>query len=111
LEVVNSYFIGSGDFCFARLECIQIGYMKTVSYTIRLDEETFERVEEEARRRKKSLADVFREAITYGLPALPPLPGMDNVIADTWEKLGAAPEILTASSLPSLARKRAERQA
>jgi hypothetical protein len=67
--------------------------MKTVSYTIRLDEETFERVEQEARRRKKSLADIFRETITYGLPALPPLPGMESVIDDTWEKLGPAPEI------------------
>jgi hypothetical protein len=73
--------------------CNQIGYMKTVSYTIRLDQETFERVEKEARRRKKSLADIFRDTITYGLPALPPVPGMEGVIADTWEKLGPAPEI------------------
>jgi hypothetical protein len=30
-----------------------------------------------------------------GLPALPPIPdaGMDGLVADTWEKLGPAPEI------------------
>jgi hypothetical protein len=41
------------------------------------------------------MADVFREAIGLGLPALPPLPdaGMDGLVADTWEKLGPAPEI------------------
>jgi hypothetical protein len=64
-----------------------------VSYTIRLDQEMFERVEDEARRRKKSLADIFRDTIAYGLPALPPIPGLESVVADTWEKLGPAPEI------------------
>jgi hypothetical protein len=53
----------------------------------------FERVEDEARRRKKSLAGIFRDAIAYGLPALPPVPGLERVVADTWEKLGPAPEI------------------
>jgi hypothetical protein len=67
--------------------------MKTVSYTLRLEADVFERVEKEARKRKKSLADIFRDSITYGLPALPPLPDMHAVISDTWEKLGPAPEI------------------
>jgi hypothetical protein len=60
---------------------------------LRIEEDVFERVEEEARKRKKSLADIFRDSIAYGLPALPPLPDMDTVISDTWDKLGPAPEI------------------
>lgn len=67
--------------------------MKTVSYTLRLEKDIFDRLEKEARRRKKSLADIFRDTITFGLPALPPIPGMENVVADTWDKLGPAPEI------------------
>ncbi|MGA2175553.1 MAG: ribbon-helix-helix protein, CopG family [Verrucomicrobiota bacterium] len=67
--------------------------MKTVSYTLRMDQDVFKRVENEARKRKKSLADIFRDSIAYGLPALPPVPNMDTVISDTWEKLGPAPEI------------------
>jgi hypothetical protein len=82
-------FIGLDKFRF----CNHFGYMKTVSYTLRIEEDVFERVEEEARKRKKSLADIFRDSIAYGLPALPPLPDMDTVILDTWDKLGPAPEI------------------
>ena len=69
--------------------------MKTVSYTLRVEADVFERVENEARKRKKSLADIFRDSIAYGLPALPPLPDTDmhTVISDTWEKLGPAPEV------------------
>ena len=67
--------------------------MKTVSYTLRLEKSTFDKVEEEARRRGKSLADLLRDTITYGLPALPPLPGMEAMISDTWDKLGPSPEI------------------
>ena len=69
--------------------------MKTVTYPLRLDKRTMQRVQLEAKRRKKSMADVFREAIGLGLPALPPIPeaGMDGLIAETWEKLGPAPEI------------------
>lgn len=69
--------------------------MKTVTYPLRLDENTMARIQLEARRRKRSMADVFREVIGLGLPALPPVPeaSMDGVIADTWEKLGPAPEI------------------
>lgn len=69
--------------------------MKTVTYPLRLDKKTMHRVELEAKRRKKSMADVFREAIGLGLPALPPLPeaDMNGLVADTWEKLGPAPDI------------------
>ena len=67
--------------------------MKTISYTLRLEADVFERVEKEARKRKKSLADIFRDSIAYGLPALPPIPDMHSVISDTWEKLGPAPEV------------------
>ena len=73
----------------------QIVCMKTVTYPLRLDKGTIQRVQLEAKRRRKSMADVFREAIGLGLPALPPIPdaGMDGLVADTWEKLGPAPEI------------------
>ena len=67
--------------------------MKTISYTLRIDPKMFKRVETAAKRRKKSLAETFRESITYGLAALPTLPNMEEVIADTWDKLGPAPEI------------------
>jgi hypothetical protein len=67
--------------------------MKTVSYTLRIESAMFKRVETEARKRKKSLADIFRDSISYGLPTLPPLPSMEKIVADTWDKLGPAPEI------------------
>jgi len=69
--------------------------MKTVTYPLRLDKKTMHRVALEAKRRRKSMADVFREAIGIGLPALPPPPeaSLDGLVADTWEKLGPAPDI------------------
>lgn len=53
------------------------------------------RIELEAKRRKQSMADIFREVIELRLAALPPIPeaSMDRVIADTWGNLGPAPEI------------------
>jgi hypothetical protein len=76
-----------------RALCNHFGYMKTVSYTLRVEAAIFKRVKQEARKRKKSLADIFRDSIAYGLTALPPVPDLNTVIADTWEKLGPAPEI------------------
>jgi len=67
--------------------------MKTISYTLRMERAMFKRVETEAKKRRRSLADIFRDSIAYGLPVLPPVPGMGEVVADTWEKLGPAPEI------------------
>jgi hypothetical protein len=34
-----------------------------------------------------------KNSIAYGLLALPSLPSMDEIVADTWDKLGPAPEI------------------
>ncbi len=69
--------------------------MATITYPLSLDESTFQRVELEAKRRQKSIADICRDTIALGLPMLPPLPNgtMESLIADTWDKLGPAPEI------------------
>lgn len=69
--------------------------MKTITFPLRVDETTHQRVRLEARRRRKSMADIFRDAIGIGLLNLPPMPdaGMDGLVADTWEKLGPAPDI------------------
>ena len=77
------------------LPCVQNDSVKTITFPLRVDAATHARVRKEARRRRKSMADVFRDAIGIGLLNLPPMPdaGMDGLIADTWEKLGPAPEI------------------
>jgi hypothetical protein len=68
--------------------------VKTITYPLRLDAQLYGRVRKEARRRKRKLADVFRDSISLGLAALPPMPDpMEDVIGDSWEKLGPAPEI------------------
>lgn len=68
--------------------------MKQITYPIRLEEGMYRRVELEAKRRQRSLADIFREVIGLGIPALPPVPdSMDGLVAETWAKLGPAPEI------------------
>lgn len=68
--------------------------MKTITYPLRLDAQLYRQVRQEAQRRRLKLADVFRTTISLGLSALPPLPDpMHKLIADTWEKLGPAPEI------------------
>jgi len=66
-----------------------------VTYPLRLDEVMFQRVELEAKRRHVSLADICREVIALGLSQLPAVPdaALDGLIAETWEKLGPAPEI------------------
>ncbi len=73
---------------------MQFVCVKTITYPLRLDAQLYGRVRQEARRRGRKLADVFRDTISLGLSALPPMPeAMDKLIADTWEKLGPAPEI------------------
>ena len=73
---------------------MQFVCVKTITYPLRLDAQLYRRVRREAQRRGRKLSDVFRETISLGLPTLPPPPdAMDHVIADTWEKLGPAPEI------------------
>jgi hypothetical protein len=68
--------------------------VKTVTYPLRLSEEVFRKVKKEAGRRRKKVSELFREIIDYGMPSLPPLPNDDaETIADTWDKLGPAPEI------------------
>ncbi|MDQ6631994.1 MAG: hypothetical protein M3Y82_09585 [Verrucomicrobiota bacterium] len=69
--------------------------MATVTYPLKLDESTYQRIEMEAKRRKKSIADIARDTIALGLPLLPPMADlvMDDIVADCWEKLGPAPEI------------------
>ena len=68
--------------------------MKTVTYPIRIQESDYKRLVAEAERRRKSLADLFRDLITYGLPALPPIPETYEALQEVWDSLGPAPEIL-----------------
>jgi hypothetical protein len=73
---------------------IQIVCMKTITYPLRLPEDLYEKVEAEAQKRQQKLSEVFRDLIAYGFESLPPLPDETaKMIADTWEKLGPAPEI------------------
>lgn len=68
--------------------------MKTVTYPIRIRKTEYERLVKEANRRKKPLADLFRDLITYGLPALPPIPDSYETLQEVWDNLGPAPEVL-----------------
>lgn len=68
--------------------------MKTVTYPIRIEKRQYEKLIAEAKRRHKSLADLFRDLITYGLPALPPIPETYEALQEVWDHLGPAPEIL-----------------
>ena len=67
--------------------------MKTVTYPLRLPDELYKRVRTEAKRRRKKISELFRDLIAYGFEALPPVADTE-VIADTWEKLGPAPDVL-----------------
>ena len=68
--------------------------MKTVTYAIRIEVSDYKRLVAEAERRRKSLADLFRDLITYGLPALPPIPETYEALQEVWDNLGPPPEIL-----------------
>ena len=74
--------------------CSQIVCVKTVTYPIRIDRRDYRRLVAEATRRRKSLADLFRDLITYGLPALPPIPETYEALQEVWDNLGPPPEIL-----------------
>ena len=68
--------------------------MKTVTYPIRIPKSDYQMLVSEAKRRRKSLADLFRDLITYGLPALPPTPETYEALQEVWDTLGPPPEIL-----------------
>ena len=68
--------------------------MKTVIYPIRMEKSDYEMLVAEANRRRKSLAGLFRDLITYGLPALPPIPETYEALQEVWDNLGPPPEIL-----------------
>ncbi len=67
--------------------------MKTVTYPVRLRQDVYDRLVKEARRRHKSLADLFRDLVTFGIPALPALPDYEAA-QEAWDSLGPAPEIV-----------------
>lgn len=67
--------------------------MRTISYPVRFSEEEYAVLKKEATRRKKTLADLFRDLITYGLPALPPIPESYEGLQEVWDSLGPAPEV------------------
>jgi hypothetical protein len=67
--------------------------MKTMSVTVRMPSQLYRQVQIEAKRREKHVAELLREAVRYGLGALPALPETSAIVMDTWEKLGPAPEI------------------
>ena len=86
---------GRGEKWLARgCHCSQIACVKTVTYPIRIEESDYKRLVAEAKRRRKSLADLFRDLITYGLPALPPIPETYEALQEVWDSLGPPPEIL-----------------
>ena len=74
--------------------CSQTVCVKAVTYPIRIEKRDYQRLVAEANRRRKSLADLFRDLITYGLPALPPIPATYEAVQEVWDNLGPAPEIL-----------------
>ena len=68
--------------------------MKTVTYPIRIAKTDYQMLVSEAKRRRKSVADLFRDLITYGLPALPPVPENYEALQEVWDSLGPAPQVL-----------------
>lgn len=68
--------------------------MKTVTYPIRIAKSDYRTLVAEAKRRRKSVADLFRDLIIYGLPALPPMPENYEALQEVWDSLAPPPEIL-----------------
>ncbi|MEI6785946.1 MAG: hypothetical protein WCQ21_34095 [Verrucomicrobiota bacterium] len=68
--------------------------MKTISYPVRFTEAEYAAVKLEAQKRKKTIADLFRDLIAYGLPALPPIPENYEALQEVWDNLGPAPEVI-----------------
>lgn len=68
--------------------------MKTISYPVRFSEEEYAALKREAALRKKTLADLFRDLITYGLPVLPPVLENYEAVQEVWDNLGPAPQVV-----------------
>ena len=76
------------------VDCSQFVCVKTVTYPVRIEKADYEMLVKVARQRRKSLADLFRELIVFGLPALPPVPENYEALQEVWDNLGPAPDIL-----------------
>jgi hypothetical protein len=74
---------------------IQTVCVKTVTYPVRFERAEYEKLQAEAKRRRKTLAGLLRDLVAYGLPALPPLPESQDTsaVAELWESLGPSPEV------------------
>jgi len=68
--------------------------VKTISYPVRFSVEEYAALKREAAKRNKTLADLFRDLITYGLPVLPPAPENYEALQEVWDNLGPAPEVV-----------------
>ena len=67
--------------------------MKVVTYPLRLPQDLYDRVKAESQKRRKKMSELFRDLIGYGFEALPPMPDTAEAVADTWDKLGPAPDV------------------
>jgi len=73
---------------------IQTVCVRTISYPVRFSEEEYAVLKAEAKKRRKTLADLIRDLINYGLPALPPVPESYEALQEVWDNLGPAPDVL-----------------
>jgi hypothetical protein len=69
--------------------------VKTIRYRVRVSAAECSTLKREAQRRRKTLADLVRDLITYGLPALPPVPENYEALQEVWDNLGPAPEVIS----------------
>jgi len=68
--------------------------MKSVTYPVRFRQDEYEKLQAEATKRGKTLADLFRDLVAKGLLALEPaVDPWDKLIAESWESLGPAPTV------------------